>query len=122
LRIFFPSYIESAVPAQILSFGIVPMMIIWVINSKFITTGSTRPVLVGALIYQIIQIVLLVYLGNYIGLNGLALAVVLALSFQAIFLFLSKYLKEGNWSPLSYYTYNRVGALLDLQGDMSNTT
>jgi O-antigen/teichoic acid export membrane protein len=96
LRIFFPSYIESAVPAQILSFGIVPMMIIWVINSKFITTGSTRPVLVGALIYQIIQIVLLVYLGNYIGLNGLALAVVLALSFQAIFLFLSKYLKEGN--------------------------
>jgi O-antigen/teichoic acid export membrane protein len=96
LRIFFPSYIESAVPAQILSLGIVPMMIIWVMNSKFITTGSTRPVLAGALIYQIIQIVLFVYLGNYIGLNGLALAVVLALSFQAIFLFLSKYLKEGN--------------------------
>jgi small basic protein len=72
-------------------------MITWIMNSKFITTGSTRPVLAGALIYQIIQIVLLVYLGNYIGVNGLALAVVSALSIQAAFLYLSnKYLTKRN--------------------------
>jgi O-antigen/teichoic acid export membrane protein len=97
LRIFFPSYIESTAAAQILSLGVVPMMITWTINSKLIATENTKPVLAGALIYQIIQIVLFIYLGNYIGINGLALAVLLALSFQATFLYLqSKISRERN--------------------------
>jgi O-antigen/teichoic acid export membrane protein len=97
MKTFFPSYIGSSVPTQILSLGTVPMMVVWIVNSKLITTGKTKLVLSGAIIYQVIQAVLIIFLGNYIGINGLALAVVLALSFQASYLCVSsKYFEKKN--------------------------
>jgi O-antigen/teichoic acid export membrane protein len=90
IDIFFPHYQNSLDSIRLMSIGIVPMMIAYIINSKFLSEGNTRGVVIGAIIYQILQITLMISLGRLIEITGIALSVVIALSGQAIFLFIYK--------------------------------
>ena len=97
LQYLFPHYMASLDSMRIMSIGIIPMMIVWTLNSKFLNVGDTKYVLFGSAIYLTIQIGLIFYLGSTMNVIGLALAVVLALIAQASFLFISdKHLQEKN--------------------------
>src|SRR5919108_5624875 len=97
LQHLFPHYTASLNAMRIMSIGIIPMMIVWILNSKFLNIGDTKYVLFGSAIYLTLQISLIFYLGNALNVIGLALAVVLALIAQASFLFISdKYLQQKN--------------------------
>jgi O-antigen/teichoic acid export membrane protein len=97
LQYLFPHYMASLDSMRIMSIGIIPMMIVWTLNSKFLNLGDTKYVLFGSAIYLTIQISLIFYLGSTMNVIGLALAVVLALIAQASFLFISdKHLQQKN--------------------------
>jgi O-antigen/teichoic acid export membrane protein len=102
LQYLFPHYMASLNSMRIMSIGIIPMMIVWTLNSKFLNLGDTKYVLFGSAIYLTLQIGLIFYLGSTMNVIGLALAVVLALIAQASFLFISdKHLqrKNKNYTP-----------------------
>jgi O-antigen/teichoic acid export membrane protein len=97
LQHLFPHYTASLDAMRILSIGIIPMMLVWTLNSKFLNIGDTKYVLFGSAIYLTFQISLIFYLGNALKVIGLALAVVLALIAQASFLSISdKHLQHKN--------------------------
>ena len=97
LQYLFPHYMASLDSMRIMSIGIIPMMIVWTLNSKFLNVGDTKYVLFGSAIYLTIQIGLIFYLGSTLNVIGIALAVVLALIAQASFLFISdKHLQQKN--------------------------
>lgn len=97
LQNLFPHYMASLNAMRIMSIGIIPMMIVWTLNSKFLNVGDTKYVLFGSAIYLTLQIGLIFYLGSTMNIIGLALAVVLALIAQASFLFISdKHLQRKN--------------------------
>ena len=85
----FPKFVDAIVVLRILSVGIVPMMVVWNLNSRFVALNQTRNVVIGSAIYIIVQISLMLELGYSMGAQGLAIATVLALVSQAVFLFLS---------------------------------
>jgi O-antigen/teichoic acid export membrane protein len=89
LEHLFPHYMASLNSMRIMSIGIIPMMIVWTLNSKFLNIGDTKYVLLGSAIYLTFQISLILYLGKIMNVIGLALAVVLALIAQALFLYIS---------------------------------
>lgn len=83
---FFPKY-ESAVQiVQIISIAAVPRTISGLMISKFLGLTRSRFVLIGVGIYLGVQIPGIIILGQIIGINGVALALVLAECAQAVFL------------------------------------
>lgn len=89
IKEFFPPFQNSVRVVQIMSIGIIPMMIASVLNSRFFSSGRTRHVLGGSAVFIGIQMLLIFLLGTKIGLDGLALALVVALTGQALFLYIS---------------------------------
>ncbi|HKO40477.1 MAG TPA: hypothetical protein VJU85_04385, partial [Nitrososphaeraceae archaeon] len=60
-----------------------------------LSEGNTKGVVIGAVIYQILQLSLMILLGRLIEVTGIALSVVIALSGQAVFLlFYQKWSKK----------------------------
>jgi len=90
LQTFFPHFMDSLDALRITSIGIIPMMVVWTLNSRFLSIERTRYVLIGSAIYIALQISLIIELGGKMGVTGLALAVVLSLMAQAGFLYASK--------------------------------
>lgn len=86
IDLFFPGYKNSLDAIRIMSIGIIPMMVTYIINSRFLSEGNTKGVVIGAIIYQILQISLMLILGKSMQVTGLALAVITALTIQAVFL------------------------------------
>ena len=94
LNTFFPSFASEVDGFRIMSLGIIPMMVVWILNSKFLTLEKTKYVVFGSMFFIISQISLFFVLGNIWGVFGLGTAVVTSLSLQASFLFgCSRYLK-----------------------------
>ena len=89
LHLLFPKFTGAVEVLRILSVGIVPMMVVWNLNARFVAENRTRSVPIGSAIYLIVQISLMVELGYSMGAPGIAIATVLALVSQAVFLFLS---------------------------------
>jgi O-antigen/teichoic acid export membrane protein len=94
INVFFPQYQNSLDAIRVISIGIIPMMIAYIINSKFLSEGNTRGVVIGAIIYQILQITLMILLGRLIEVTGIALSVVISLTGQALFLLLYQKLSK----------------------------
>ncbi len=86
IRTFFPNFLDSIVPTQIMSFGVIPMSIASILNSSLLGKEKSRPVFIGAITYIAIQSSLIPTLGIVFGLIGLALAMLLALIAQALYL------------------------------------
>lgn len=84
----FPSFDKSADAIRIMSLGIIPMTIVWTTNSKFFNIEKSKLVAIGSGIYLSVQTGLIYLLGFEYGINGLAIALVVALSCQAAFLYI----------------------------------
>jgi O-antigen/teichoic acid export membrane protein len=81
---FFPTYTEGVQSAQILAFGVIPLTINSLLNSRLLGTEVSKPVLVGSASYVISLVSLLLLLKEPLGLSGLALSVILSLSTQCL--------------------------------------
>ena len=93
--IFFPEYEESIPVIQIISFAIIPYTITIIYSSQFLGMGNSKVVLVGSLIFLGVLIPLIIILGDIFILEGVALAMVLGYTCQAIYLiFIDKILKN----------------------------
>jgi O-antigen/teichoic acid export membrane protein len=86
IKMFFPNYVASINSMRILSLGIIPMMAIGILNSRFLSLHKTIYIVIGSAIYQCLQISLIIYLGNQLNIIGISLAVVIALTAQALVL------------------------------------
>jgi len=89
INLFFPHYSQSINSMRILSIGIIPMMIISTLNSRFLSLNLTKYILFSSIIYQVLQVSLLIPLGNRYGIDGISSSVVISMACQSIFLFIS---------------------------------
>ena len=93
--IFFPEYEESIPVIQIISFAIIPYTITIIYSSQFLGMGNSKVVLVSSLIFLGVLIPLIIILGDIFILEGVAIAMVLGYTSQAIYLiFIDKILKN----------------------------
>jgi len=92
--IFFPEFTDAIEIIQIMSIAIIPVTVVMTYNSKFLGAGKSRIVLVGSLIFLGVFVLSIIVLGNIFGINGVASAMVLGTTMQAVFLIIiSKYQK-----------------------------
>jgi O-antigen/teichoic acid export membrane protein len=95
IPVIFPEFIEAVELIQIISIHVIANAIIYAYNSKFLGEENSKLVLVGKGISVIIYIGGIFTLGTLIGINGVAIALVLSGIGQAIFnIIASKYLKN----------------------------
>lgn len=78
LPLLFPKFTEATQVIQILSISIIAATINLTYISKFLGSEKSRIVLIGSAIYLVIQIPLIIVLGKTMGVNGAAIAVVIA--------------------------------------------
>jgi len=88
ISIFFTEFKESIELIQVISLAIIPSTIITTYTSKFLGIGKSKIVLVGSGLFLIIQIPLIIFLADIIGIMGAAVALVIATSIQAVYLIL----------------------------------
>jgi O-antigen/teichoic acid export membrane protein len=78
LPTLFPKFEHAITIIQILSLAIIPRTISMMYASKFLGTEKSRVVLIGAIIVLSIQLPLIFILGTQIGINGVAVAVLVS--------------------------------------------
>ncbi len=86
LPIFLPKYIHAADIIRIISFAVIPNTIAMMYRSKFLSNNNSFPLMIGGIIYVIVQVSGIVSLGTIWGINGIASSLLLAASAQAIFI------------------------------------
>jgi O-antigen/teichoic acid export membrane protein len=86
LPILFPKFIESIEVVQIVSISVIPSTINLIYVSKFLGNELSKIVLIGSGVFLVVQIISIFILGGLLGVNGVALALVLGSSSEAIFL------------------------------------
>jgi O-antigen/teichoic acid export membrane protein len=84
----FPNYMEAITSAQIMVFGIIPLTVNSILNSRLLGRENSRPVLIGSAVYIISLICMLFMLKDVLGLIGFALSVVISLSLQSLTIWL----------------------------------
>jgi len=87
---FFIEFKESINLIQIISLAIIPSTITMTLTSKFLGMDKSKIVVVSSGIFLSIQISLIFILGNIFGINGAAMALVIANSSQAVFLLMAE--------------------------------
>jgi len=85
IPIIFPDYVEAIQLIQIISLVVVPSSIILAYNSELLGKEKSRFVLIGQGISVSVYLVGLLTLGLIIGINGVAISLVLSSICQAIF-------------------------------------
>jgi O-antigen/teichoic acid export membrane protein len=95
LPILFPEYVEAVQLIQIVSLSVIPSSIILAYNSKFLGEEKSKYVLTGQGMSVGIYLGGLLTLGTLMGVNGIAISLVLSATGQAIFYIISaQYLKN----------------------------
>ncbi len=84
--IFLPKFIESIQVIQIISLSLIPGSINLMYISKFLGSEKSKIVLVGSGIYLAAQIPAIILLGKVFGVNGVAVAIVLATLTETMYL------------------------------------
>ena len=85
IPIIFPDYVEAIQLIQIISFMVIPSSIILAYNSELLGKEKSRVVLIGQGISVSVYLVGLLTLGAIIGINGVAISLVLSSICQAVF-------------------------------------
>ena len=85
IPIIFPDYVEAIQLIQIISFMVIPSSIILAYNSELLGKEKSRFVLIGQGISVSVYLGGLLTLGTIIGINGVALSLVLSSICQAVF-------------------------------------
>lgn len=86
LPILFPKFTEAIEVIQIVSISVIPSTINLMYISKFLGNELSKIVLIGSGIFLSIQIISILILGELFGVNGVAIALVLGSTAEAIFL------------------------------------
>lgn len=86
LPVLFPKFTETIEVIQIVSISVIPSTINLIYISKFLGNELSKIVLIGSGIFLAVQLVSILVLGELIGVNGIAIALVLGASSEAIFL------------------------------------
>lgn len=86
LPVLFPKFTEAVEVIQIISISLIPSTINMIYISKFLGNEISRIVLIGSGIFLAVQITSIFILGELFGVNGVAAALVLGASSEAIFL------------------------------------
>ncbi len=86
LPVLFPKFTEAIEVIQIVSLSVIPSSINLIYISKFLGNEISKIVLIGSGIFLAVQITSILILGELIGVNGVALALVLGASSEAVFL------------------------------------
>ncbi len=86
LPVLFPKFTEAIEVIQIVSISVIPTTINLIYISKFLGNELSKIVLIGSGIFLVVQITSIFVLGELIGVNGIAVALVLGTSSEAIFL------------------------------------
>ena len=85
IPVFFPKFIETIQVVQIISLVLIPHSFIIILQSRFLGQLKSNIVLAGNGIFVLSQISLIVLLGQILGINGIALGMVLSSISQALF-------------------------------------
>ena len=85
IPIIFPDYVEAIQLIQIISLMVIPSSIILAYNSELLGKEKSRFVLIGQGISVAVYLVGLLTLGAIIGINGVAISLVLSSICQAVF-------------------------------------
>jgi O-antigen/teichoic acid export membrane protein len=88
IQSFFPNYIEAIPSAQIMVFGVIPLTLNSIMNSRLLGRENSVPVLIGSAVYITSLVCMLVILKDVLGLIGFGLAVLVSLSLQSLTLWL----------------------------------
>lgn len=83
--VFFKSYSDSILAIQIMIIGIIPITISTIFESTFLGQEKSRYVLYGGALHTASFFVLLVYLGNDVGLTGIALSFLLSSLIKSVY-------------------------------------
>jgi O-antigen/teichoic acid export membrane protein len=86
---FFPHFVDAIPPARITVLAIIPMTANAIMNAKLLGNEKSAPVLLSSGVYIASLFVLIILLGNAIGLLGLSIAFVVSVSVQTATLLLS---------------------------------
>jgi O-antigen/teichoic acid export membrane protein len=86
LRNFFPNFIKAENIIQIVCIAVIPSVIASILNAKLLSIEKSKPIFYSGGIYLTTIIIGLIILGKIIGLIGLALSIIIAYTFQAIYL------------------------------------
>jgi len=89
----FPKFLNAIVVIQILSIAIIPKTFTFMYMSEFIGNERIRIVVLGSLIFIVVQIPLIFILGDLYGILGIATSLVIATSVEAVYLIIMKKLK-----------------------------
>ena len=90
IPILFPKYIEAVEVIQIMGFALVPSALTLILTSELLGKENSRSVILGVIVAIIVLIFGIIILGEYMGLLGLALSLVIARSLQCITLLILK--------------------------------
>ncbi len=94
IELLLPSYSEAIPAAQIMVLAIVPMTINAIINAKLLGSERSFPVVLGSGVYVSLLFILFYVFGTNLGLIGLSVALVVALSTQSAILMFWKYIPK----------------------------
>jgi len=86
IPVLFEEYSDAVEIVQIMSVGIVPLTVGYMYTSKFLGMEESRYVLFSSIIFIVIQVSLIFLLGSIMGINGAAIALVLAAASQSAYL------------------------------------
>ena len=94
LPVLFPKFNEAIVVIQILSLSITPGTVNLTYISKFMGNEKPKIVLIGSVLFILIQITTMLTLSKMYGVNGVAMSFVLAVSSEMIYLlFMNRFIK-----------------------------
>lgn len=82
---FFPKFIEAQDVIQILSISVIPTTIMMIYYTKFLGMEQSKHTLLISISRTLSQILLIIFLGNIYGINGIAFALVIASTVSAIY-------------------------------------
>lgn len=86
---FFPLYRQTILASQIMVLGTIPWVISTIIGTKFLASGKSRLVLLSSIIRVVSLLILILVTGKPLGLFGLAISVLISISIQSVFLFIT---------------------------------
>ncbi len=83
---FFPKFTEATEVIQIISISIIPSTITSMYTSKLLGNEKSKIVLIGSVLFISVQSIGIVLLGDYLGINGAAISLVISSTIQSLFL------------------------------------
>ncbi|MEX2192369.1 MAG: oligosaccharide flippase family protein [Nitrosarchaeum sp.] len=86
LPVLFPKFTDAIEIVQIVSLSIIPATINLIYISKYLGKVQSKIVLIGSGVFLLVQITAIFMLGQVFGVNGIAAALLIATTSEAIFL------------------------------------